>query len=251
MFFYPLISLIEIICCLDTKEIKRRISITLSQQPLSQFMHFLATISFIVFILFCLNNNSFAIENQTTKNENENKEFNIITTADIGCSLRAQENIKNIEKLQPELFLAVGDSSYAKTPDCWFDMTKSLDSKTKIAIGNHDDYEEEGSKGESLKQSLLNHYNLNKSYYSFDYQNVHVLVLDTQLELSVDTLASTAKATMSETTDTTTNTIEDDNKDKKDKKNKSTNDDEKKKEPLLERYPLVDLDVYSSKIQLI
>ncbi len=191
-------------------------------------MHFLATISFIVFILFCLNNNSFAIENQTTKNENENKEFNIITTADIGCSLRAQENIKNIEKLQPELFLAVGDLSYAKTPDCWFDMTKSLDSKTKIAIGNHDDYEEEGSKGESLKQSLLNHYNLNKSYYSFDYQNVHVLVLDTQLELSVDTLASTAKATMSETTDTTTDTIEDDNKDKKDKKNKSTNDEKER-----------------------
>ena len=208
---------------------------------MSQFIHFLATISFIVFILFCLNNNSFAIENQITKNENENKEFNIITTADIGCSLRAQENIKNIEKLQPELFLAVGDLSYAKTPDCWFNMTKSLDSKTKIAIGNHDDYEEEGSKGESMKQSLLNHYNLNKSYYSFDYQNVHVLVLDTQLELSVDTLASTAKATMSETTDATTDTTEDDNKDKKDKKNKSINDD-KKKEPLLERYPLVDLD---------
>ncbi|MGZ5490210.1 MAG: metallophosphoesterase, partial [Nitrososphaeraceae archaeon] len=126
---------------------------------------------------------------------------------------------------------------------CWFNMTKSLDSKTKIAIGNHDDYEEEGQKGESMKQSLLNHYNLNKSYYSFDYQNVHVLVLDTQLELSVDTLASTAKATMSETpTDATTDTIEDDKKDKKDKKNKSTNDDGKKKEPLLERYPLVDLD---------
>ena len=212
------------------------------QRPLSQVIHFLATISFIVFILFCLNNNSFAIENQTTKNENENKEFNIIATADIGCSLRAQENIKNIDKLQPELFLAVGDLSYAKTPTCWFNMTKSLDSKTKIAIGNHDDYEEEGQKGESMKQSLLNHYNLNKSYYSFDYQNVHIIVLDTQLELSVDTLASTAIATMSETTtDATTDTIEDDNKDKKDKKNKSTNDD-KKKEPLLERYPLVDLD---------
>ncbi|MGZ5550205.1 MAG: metallophosphoesterase family protein [Nitrososphaeraceae archaeon] len=215
-----------------------------TQQPLSQYVYFLATISFIVFILFGLNNNnSFAIENQTTNNENENKKFNIIATADIGCSLRAQENIKNIEKLDPELFLAVGDLSYAKTPTCWFNMTKSLDSKTKIAIGNHDDYEEEGQKGESMKQSLLNHYNLNKSYYSFDYQNVHVLVLDTQLELSVDTLASTAKATMSETpTDATTDTIEDDKKDKKDKKNKSTNDDGKKKEPLLERYLLVDLD---------
>src|SRR5215217_8605910 len=98
-----------------------------------------------------------------------------------------------------------------------------------IAIGNHDDYEEEGPKGESLKQSLLNHYGLNKSYYSFNYQNVHVLVLDTQLELSVDTLASTA-ATINETTPTTTATTketiedDDDNKDKKkeDKKNKST-----------------------------
>ena len=113
-------------------------------------------------------------------------------------------------------------------------MTKSLDSKTKIAIGNHDDYEEEGAKGERLEQSLLNHYNLNKPYYSFDYQNVHVLVLDTQLELSVDTLESTA--IINETTTTTTNTI-DDNKGKKD--NKDAND--KKKEPLLERFPLVDI----------
>jgi 3',5'-cyclic AMP phosphodiesterase CpdA len=115
-----------------------------------------------------------------------------------------------------------------------------LDSKTKIAIGNHDDYEEEGQKGESLKQSLLNHYNLNKSYYSFDYQNVHVLVLDTQLELSVDTLESTAM--MSETITTNKDTIEDDNKeDKEDKKEESEKND-KKKEPLFERYPLVELD---------
>jgi hypothetical protein len=44
-------------------------------------------------------------------------------------------------------------------------MTKSLDSKTKINIENHDDYEE-GPHGENLKQSLLEHYNLDKSYYS-------------------------------------------------------------------------------------
>ena len=106
--------------------------------------------------------------------------------------MRAQENIKNIEKLDPELILVAGDLSYEKTPDCWFNMTKSVDSKTKIAIGNHDDYEEEGANGENLKKAILDHYNLNKSYYSFDYQNVHVLVMDTQLELSVETLESTA-----------------------------------------------------------
>jgi 3',5'-cyclic AMP phosphodiesterase CpdA len=198
------------------------------------------TINFTALTILCLNNYSFALENQTLNKENNI--FNIITISDVGCSMRAQENIKNIEKLDPELFLVAGDLSYKKTPDCWFNMTKTLDSKTKITIGNHDDYEEEGQKGESLKQSLLDHYNLDKSYYSFDYKNVHVLVLDTQLELSIDTLESTA-AIINETT-TAKETIEDDdnnNKDKKkeDKKNKLMNGE--KKEPLLERYPLINL----------
>ena len=61
-------------------------------------------------------------------------------------------------------------------------MTKSLDSKTRVTIGNHDDYEEEGVIGENFKKEVLDHYNLNNSYYSFDYKNVHVLALDTQLE---------------------------------------------------------------------
>ena len=156
----------------------------------SLFMLFLTIIIFTALTMICLNNYSFALENQTL--DKNNNDFNIIAVADVGCSLRAQENIKNIEKLQPELFLVAGDLSYKKTPDCWFDMTKSLDSKTKIAIGNHDDFEEEGTKGESLKNSYLNHYNLPQPYYSFDYENVHVLVLDTQLELSIDTLKSTA-----------------------------------------------------------
>src|SRR5829696_5464071 len=202
---------------------------------ISLFMLFL-TINFLALMILCSNNYSFALENQNPNKEN--KDFNIIAVADIGCSLRAQENIKNIEKLDPELFLVSGDLSYEKTPDCWFNMTKSLDSKTKIAIGNHDDYEEEGAKGESLEQSVLNHYNLNKPYYSFDYQNVHVLVLDTQLELSVDTLESTAIIDQT----TTTNTIVDDNKGKKDKKDKDTTTIDEKKEPLLKRFPLVGLD---------
>ena len=180
------------------------------------------TVSIIFLTISCISNNSFAIENNT---DNNNK-FNIIATADLGCSIRSQDNIKNIEKLDPELFLVAGDLSYKKSPDCWFDMTKTLDSKTKIAIGNHDDYEEEGQIGEQLKKDYMNHYNLDKSYYSFDYQNVHVLILDTQLELSVDTLESTA--VVEETLSIKENNGEKDAKDKK-------------KEPLLERFPTVDI----------
>src|ERR671910_40143 len=67
----------------------------------SSFMVFL-TICFIVLSIFCYNNNSFATQSEDSNNRNE---FNIITAADFGCSLRAQENIKNIEKMNPELVL--------------------------------------------------------------------------------------------------------------------------------------------------
>jgi len=193
----------------------------------SSVMLFLIT-SFIVISIIILNNNSFASENSNSNND----VFNIITAADFGCSLRAQENIKNIERFDPELVLVPGDLSYKKTADCWFDMTKGLDSKIKIAIGNHEAYEEEGPIGEILKKSIMNHYGLDKSYYSFDYRNVHVLVLDTQLELSVDTLKAAAIIN-----DTSIKNKEED----KDKPN------HKKENPLLERYPTIDIKNFIEK----
>jgi len=202
-----------------------------SFQTCSIFILFIT--SFTTFSLIYIPNNSYPIysENQT-KND-----FNIIATADIGCSLRAQENIKNIEKLNPELFLVAGDLSYKKTPDCWFDMTKSLDSKTKVTIGNHDDYEEEGVIGDDFKKAVLDHYNLKNSYYSFDYKNVHVLVLDTQLEISVDTLEALAITTETSSIDKPQQEEKSEDKDKKDKTNE-------KIEPLNERYPMVNLDAF-------
>ena len=128
--------------------------------------------------------------------ENKTKEsdyFSIVTAGDFGCSMRAQENIKEMSSLDPDLFLALGDYSYKKSPDCWFEMTKSLDANTKIAIGNHEDKEEsEGS--DKLIQSYLDHYDLDNTYYSFDYKNLHVLVLNTQKELSIDLLEGNAIA---------------------------------------------------------
>ena len=186
-------------------------------------------LSFTALSLIYISNDSYQVYAQNlSKND-----FNIIATADVGCSIRAQENIKNIEKLNPELFLVAGDLSYKKTPDCWFNMTKSLDSKTKVTIGNHDDYEEEGVIGGNFKKAVLDHYNLNNSYYSFDYKNVHVLALDTQLELSVDTLE--ALAITNETITDKQQEKKNDDKDKKDKTNE-------KIEPLNERYPIVNLD---------
>ena len=71
--------------------------------PNSQFIVFFI-IFLIVLSIFCFvnNKNSFAIQIDVSNNIDE---FNIITAADFGCSLRAQENIKNIEKMNPELNL--------------------------------------------------------------------------------------------------------------------------------------------------
>jgi hypothetical protein len=202
----------------------------------SSFMVFL-TICLIVISIFCLNNNnnnnsSFAIQTDISNNRNE---FNIITAGDFGCSLRAQENMKNIEKMNPELVLVPGDLSYKKTAACWINMTKPLDSKIKIAIGNHEDYEEEGKKGEKLKKSFMDHYGLDKSYYSFDYKNVHILVIDTQLELSVDTLQSSA--VVNETLPAI-----------RPAEGKLVDEsDHEKKNPVLKRYPIIDIKDFIEK----
>ena len=86
----------------------------------------------------------------------------------------------------------------------------------------------------------MNHYGLSQPYYSFDYENAHVLVLDTQLELSIDTLKSTA-AVINETSITNA-AITDEKKEGKEDKDDSKKNNKKEKEPLLERFPLMDLD---------
>ena len=141
------------------------------------------------FINISENNN---YNNKTSFSQNQNKTLNeqkikIVAAGDFGCRPIAQNNIKQIELQKPDIFLVLGDLSYEPTMDCWYSMTKGLDSKIKIAIGNHEDSEEKAKGGsKELKDSLLKHYNLQNSYYSFDYGNVHFLVLDTQLEFSLD-----------------------------------------------------------------
>ena len=134
--------------------------------------------------------------NNTNNNNNDNKtgyqnqtlngqKIKIVAAGDFGCGAVAQSNIKQVELQKPDIFLVIGDLSYEPSLDCWFDMTKILDTKTKIAIGNHEgDEEKEKGGSQELTNSLLKHYNLPNSYYSFNFGNIHFLALDTQLEFS-------------------------------------------------------------------
>lgn len=100
--------------------------------------------------------------------------FNFAAAGDWACTSKAKGTVKNIIAQSPELVLALGDLSYDNGAKCWLKIIKPVAEKTKIAIGNH---EVESSK--KLKD-YMKAFNLEKQYYSFNYQNVHFLALSTE-----------------------------------------------------------------------
>ena len=107
---------------------------------------------------------------------------------DIGCSTNAEavlsviKDIKDTAETQNKafIFIANGDLSYSSTVDCFVENLDFIQIKelTKISIGNHDD-EEDGSS--SLRSRFISEFGIpSVGYYSFNIQNIHVLVMDTQ-----------------------------------------------------------------------
>jgi len=100
-------------------------------------------------------------------------DFNFGAAGDWGCSSSTSSTVNNIKGKSPERVLAVGDYSYSPTGTCWLNKISDIKSKTRIAIGNHEDDSNEGF------SQYMNAFGLSKTYYSFGYYNVHVLVMDT------------------------------------------------------------------------
>jgi hypothetical protein len=105
----------------------------------------------------------------------EDDDINFIAAGDWNCNKETQKTIKKITKLQPELVLGLGDYTYQNiSPQCWFDISEPIDEIMKIAIGNHDlDYL-------SSYYQLLDHYNLQQPYYSFNFHNIHFLAISSE-----------------------------------------------------------------------
>jgi predicted MPP superfamily phosphohydrolase len=108
--------------------------------------------------------------------ENNLTDFNFAAAGDFGCSDKAKNTVSNIMKMKPELILLTGDLSYQKNATCWYSTVAPLDTdgKLKVAFGEHDIDENLTKFNDYMK-----HFNLSKPYYSFDYQNVHFLVMAT------------------------------------------------------------------------
>jgi hypothetical protein len=99
-------------------------------------------------------------------------DFNFAAVGDFDCNSNADNTIDNIDDKNPEIVFALGDYSYKSTGSCWFNKIAPIDSITRIAIGNHEDDNFEGFNG------YMSHFGLSQTYYSYDYENVHVLVMD-------------------------------------------------------------------------
>ena len=82
-----------------------------------------------------------------------------------------------MQNKSPELVLALGDLSYQKSADCWFQMMSPLINKTKMVFGDH----EYNFKNSTRLDEYLQRFNLTKQYYSFDYGNVHFLALSSEV----------------------------------------------------------------------
>ena len=100
-------------------------------------------------------------------------DFNFVAAGDWGCTDDTTDTINNILGKNPELVLGLGDYSYDEDPaDCWLKKVEPINDKMKIAIGNHD--------MEKLN-IYTNHFRLSEQYYSFNYYNVHLVALSTEI----------------------------------------------------------------------
>lgn len=107
-------------------------------------------------------------------------DFNFAAVGDWGCNSNTKSTVNNMISKSPELVLGLGDYSYQNTANCWIKMVEEIDQKMKISIGNHDD------QTLSLLGQHLGYFGLTKQYYSFNYQNVHFVVMSTELPYTAD-----------------------------------------------------------------
>ena len=75
----------------------------------------------------------------------------------------------------PDLVITTGDHvKDVNDAKCWIDMSEQLKDKMKIAIGNHD------AEFKKIYKQIIDYHQLDNPYYSYDFQNVHLISMSTE-----------------------------------------------------------------------
>jgi predicted phosphodiesterase len=104
--------------------------------------------------------------------DNTELNFNFAVAGDFGCSENTMSTVANMQRHEPEIVLTLGDLSYHSTADCWFNTMSPLKGKLMITLGHHDTED-----GRAKMNQYLESFGLEKPYYSYDYNNVHFLIM--------------------------------------------------------------------------
>ena len=100
--------------------------------------------------------------------------FNFALAGDWGCTKNTAKTVDLIKSHDPELVFSLGDTSYGKDINCWVDIVKPISDRMKAVIGNHD------VMSPTLLDQHLKQFGLDKPYYSFEYNNIHFLMMDSE-----------------------------------------------------------------------
>jgi predicted phosphodiesterase len=121
------------------------------------------------------NSNNITIFGQLSDSQSEDPVKNIVVAGDFYCNDETEDTIENIISINPELIVTTGDHVKDETTaDCWIEMSEPIKDKMKIAIGNHD------IEFSNIYNQIVDHHNLEKPYYSHDFQNVHFISMSTE-----------------------------------------------------------------------
>ena len=101
-------------------------------------------------------------------------DFNFALVGDWGCNKNTAKTVDLIQSHDPVFVFSLGDTSYKMDINCWVDIVKPISDRMKAVIGNHD------VMSPGLLEQHLQEFGLDKPYYSFDYNNIHFLMMDSE-----------------------------------------------------------------------
>ena len=64
--------------------------------------------------------------------------YTIVAVGDWDCNSDTEKTIANIQKVNPDIILSLGDMSYTSKADCWLEEIAPFKDKMMISQGNHD-----------------------------------------------------------------------------------------------------------------
>ena len=106
-------------------------------------------------------------------------DFSIAAVGDWGCNPNTAKTIAEIVNSGPLLVIGLGDNSYELTGDCWLNLIQPISKIIHIAFGNHD-------ASPDLVNQYLKYFKLVRTFYSFNFKNIHFVTIDTNSPLDIN-----------------------------------------------------------------